>query len=443
MKSLVKARAAHRPRTFRPWLEQLEDRMTPSGPQGLDVGAWPIGVVPQPVSPDHLIRLASPLATQVSGTYVTGTTDSATAEGVAVGADGSTYVTGLVNDPALSTDQLAYVAKYDPTGAVVYYTTFFAFDGPGSSTEGTGIAVDDAGNAYVSGKAHNVADGTDDGVYLKLDPTGSTPVYFLKQRSSAGGPVGANGVAIDAAGDAVFTGSFVAFGHNNMYAARFDPSGTQVFNFIYAFGGTHPSSQANGAAMPASGTVTTIAGWANVTPDTIGPNATVLQVNATGAPISAIILTTRTTDSANAVALDAAGNVYLATTTDIGGPTQTGSTAKLQPNLIPFWWNVPVGPSSLTANGIALDDSGNLIVTGADSSGQAYLSQVSGTDGTTTDYTVFGGSGGADVGNAVAVRPGDGHVFVAGTTNSSDFAVTDGSTLNGTQDGFLTEWTIP
>jgi hypothetical protein len=96
----------------------------------------------------------------------------------------------------------------------------------------------------------------------------------------------------------------------------------------------------------------------------------------------------------------------------------------------------------LTGNGIARDAAGNLYVTGADSSGQAYISQLSGT-GTILDYTVFGGTGGSDVGNAVAVRGSDGHVFAVGTTNSSDFPVTDGSTLNGTTDGFLTEWTYP
>jgi hypothetical protein len=365
-----------------------------------------------------------------------------------VGPDGSSYVTGLVNDPALSTDQLAYVEKLSPDGAVVYYATFSAFDGPGSSAEGTGIAVDAAGDAYVSGSAHNVADGTDDAFYLKMDPSGTTPVYFLTQRSFSGAPVAANAVTIDRAGDAVFVGSFIFQGRDNVYAARFTPSGTQVFNFIYIFsGGGFVPSQANAVAMSPSGTTTTLAGWVGPFPG-FWPyqNALVFQVDAIGSFASPIsILFHQTTDSANAVALDAAGNTYVAITTDIGGPTTSGSVAKLAPNLSVVWWQDPGGPSgtSQTANGIALDGSGNVLVTGADSGGQAYLSRMNGTNGTTTDYTVIGGSGGADVGNAVAFRPGDGHIFVAGTTNSPYFPATDGSTLNGTQDGFLTEWTIP
>ena len=108
-------------------------------------------------------------------------------------------------------------------------------------------------------------------------------------------------------------------------------------------------------------------------------------------------------------------------------------------------WLTPLAGSSssaTSANGIAIDAAGNVYETGADSSGKAFITQLS-SSGTILDYTVFGGTGGTDVGYGVAVRAGDGHVFDAGTTNSADFPVTDGSTLTGTTDGFLTEWTYP
>jgi hypothetical protein len=440
------ARRPHRrPGAFRPRLEGLEDRLTPSTLVGVEPSAQPIAVAPQAFGQEHFRSLVPPPATQASGTYVTGATGAATAEGVAVGADGSVYVTGLVNDPTASTDQLAYVKKYSPTGSVVYFTEFAAFAGPGSSTEGTGIAVDSSGNAYVSGKAHNVADGSDNGIYLKLGADGMTRVYFFIQGSGpGGGPVSTNGVAIDTAGDAVFTGEYSPSAtEHDLLAARFNPSGsTEVYGDYYTFGpGT--SSQGNAAAMPGSGASTTIAGWANIPGTTMAQNVTVQKLDALGNPTAGIVLLDPTADSANAVALDTAGNVYAAGTSDIGVPTQSAGVVKLDSGLTTLLWAVTPAATAFTGNGIAVDSAGNVYATGGDSSGKAYIAQLSGTDGSTIDYKVFGGSGGRDVGNAVAVRASDGHVFDVGTTNSADFPVTDGSTLHGTTDGFLTEWTYP
>jgi hypothetical protein len=435
-------RPQRRPGTFRPRLEGLEDRLTPSTLVGLETSVQPIAVAPQPVGQENLIAVVPPPATQASGTYVTGTTGSATAEGVAVGADGSVYVTGTVTDPTASdTDPLGYVKKYGPTGSVVYLTEFAVFAGPGSSAEGTGIAVDGAGDAYVSGKAHNVADGSDNGLYLKFDPTGTMFVYGFIQ--PGGGPVSTNGVAIDTAGDAVFTGQYSPSAtEHDLLATRFTPSGTVTYSHFYPFG-AGSSGQGNAAAMPGTGASTTIAGWANIPGTTTAQNAAVFKLDATGTPTASGVLADATTDSANAVALDTAGNIYVTGTVDIGGPTQSAAVAKLDSGITTITWFVAPAATAFTGNGIAVDGAGNVYTTGADSSGQAYLAKLSGVDGSTTDYQVFGGSGGSDVGNAVAFRPSDGTVFVVGTTNSSDFPVTDGSTLNGSTDGFLTQWSYP
>jgi hypothetical protein len=218
----------------------LEDRLTPSSLQSIDLVAQPVAVAPQVASDATLTNFASAQATQAAGTFVTGTTGSATAEGVAVqtsGTDaGSVYVTGLVNDPtATNLDQLAYVVKYGPTGSVVYFAEFSAFAAnTGSATEGTGIAVDGSGNVYISGKAHDGTAGTDNGIYLKLDSTGSNAVYFFIQPSGpGGGPVATNSVAIDSAGDAVFVGELNSSPTSGpaVLAARFTSSGTNTYDF--------------------------------------------------------------------------------------------------------------------------------------------------------------------------------------------------------------------
>jgi hypothetical protein len=200
--------------------------------------------------------------------------------------------------------------------------------------------------------------------------------------------------------------------------------------------------------MPANGLYAAIGG--SITPVGDTPQAFLMTVDPGGVVGAANYIPTTTTDQFNGVALDGAGNVYAAGTFDSGGPTQQGAVAKIDPTISTIIWFSPLAGSSstaLTANGVALTAAGDVIATGADSSGQAYLTRLDGssgsTGGTILDYTVFGGTGGSDFGNGVAVRSSDGHVFDVGTTNSSDFPVTDGSTLNGTTDGFLTQWTIP
>jgi hypothetical protein len=428
---------------YRPWLEGLEDRLTPSSLTELQTTPAPIAVGVQPLAQPNLISYAVTDATQVGGGYVTGVTGNATGEAVAVGSDGSVFVAGQLTDPTSSdTDPQGYVKKVDSSGNVVYFVSIAAFPDPGSSTEITGIAVDANGNAYLSGKAHNVDDGSDIGLALVLNPDASGFVYSLS--ISAGTfPLGTTAVAIDAAGDAVYAGFVNASPTvSDMVAARLAPDGSVVFSNAYTFPGGG-SNVGNAVAMPASGASSTIVGWANATGVTSNQNGDLIKLSATGSVLRSVAFGSPTTDSANGVALDAAGNTYVAGTVRIGNPTQAGFAFKLNAAITGFLWGGnPQVEFGSTANAITVA-AGSVYVTGADSSGQAYISKLSGTNGTIQDYTVFGGTGGADVGNAIAVRASDGHIFDVGTTNSPDFPVTDGSTLNGSTDGFLTEWTIP
>jgi hypothetical protein len=80
--------------------------------------------------------------------------------GIAVGAAGNAYVTGLANSPdfpivhalqptLLSNSSNAFVAKLTVNGSALVYATYLG--GSGSGDAGRSIAVDMAGNAYVTG----------------------------------------------------------------------------------------------------------------------------------------------------------------------------------------------------------------------------------------------------------------------------------------------------
>src|SRR5438876_7867478 len=140
--------------------------------------------------------------------------------GIAVDAAGNAYVTGGASPDFPTTPGAfqpsspggAFVTKLNPTGSGLVYSTFL-----GSSGEGEGIAVDAAGNAYVTG----VTDSTDfpttpgafqtalggdqDGFVTKLNPTGSALLYS----TYLGGSAADRGLrlAVDVAGNAYVTGS--------------------------------------------------------------------------------------------------------------------------------------------------------------------------------------------------------------------------------------------
>ena len=120
-----------------------------------------------------------------------------TGYGIAVDSAGNAYVTGYTDfdqlpEPAMPFQatlgsQNVFVAKLNPAGTALVYSTYLGGDG---SSYGNGIAVDSAGDAYVTGYTDSTnsrpppapsrrargSDGTDAFV-AKLNPAGSALVY--------------------------------------------------------------------------------------------------------------------------------------------------------------------------------------------------------------------------------------------------------------------------
>lgn len=174
-------------------------------------------------------------------TYLGGTADDY-AYGVAVDSSKNAYVNGetySTNFPTETPEQgtcgtttspcdegsgLAdsFVAKINPAGSALVYSTFLG----GSGLDiGTGIAVDAAGDAYVIGDTASTDFPTTSGVFqstgnffgdayvAELNPAGSKLVYSSYFGGTEGAVVGANestsgdGIAIDSSGNAFICGS--------------------------------------------------------------------------------------------------------------------------------------------------------------------------------------------------------------------------------------------
>ncbi|MBZ5622372.1 MAG: SBBP repeat-containing protein [Acidobacteriia bacterium] len=99
----------------------------------------------------------------------------------------------------------AFVAKFDPTGAKLLYSTYLGGD---ARDFAAGIAVDRDGNAYVAGTTEPAGFPTGPGQawVMKLNPSGSALLYNRK----IGGVTTATGVAVDTQGNTYVAGTSFA-----------------------------------------------------------------------------------------------------------------------------------------------------------------------------------------------------------------------------------------
>lgn len=172
---------------------------------------------------DAFVAKLDPLgATLIYSTYLGGKNDDI-GLGIAVDLAGNAYVTGGTSSadfPTANPFQVskkaswdAFVAKLAPLGSTLVYSTYL---GGNDQDFGNDIAVDAAGNAYATGSTWSttfpvanllvsaVGFGLDAFV-TKLGPSGSALVYSIYlggSRTDAG-----LGIAVDAAGDAYVTGA--------------------------------------------------------------------------------------------------------------------------------------------------------------------------------------------------------------------------------------------
>jgi Beta-propeller repeat len=178
-------------------------------------------VDPDPGNSDAFVTKLSPAGSALIYSTYLGGTGLDEGEAIAVDRDGNAYITGTTGsddfpttdgafqqsdpDPGFSD---AFVTKLDPTGSALIYSTYLG--GSGQGDEGSGIAVDGDGNAYITGTtlsdtfpttpdAFQPADpdtpGHSDAFMTKLDPTGSTLIYST-YLGGTGEDIG-RGIAVD------------------------------------------------------------------------------------------------------------------------------------------------------------------------------------------------------------------------------------------------------
>jgi uncharacterized protein (TIGR03437 family) len=373
---------------------------------------------------------------------------------IAVDREGAAYVTGAALSPDFPTtstavqrtynggDTDAFVLKLNPEGSARFYSTYL---GGGSGDAGFGIAVDDAGNAYVTGATTSAGFPTTQGAYrrtiasltgsdafvTKLNPTGAGLVYstFLGGADDTRPDDAGLAIAIDAAGNAYVAGrmhSFDfpttpgafqrgAFRGDDGFVTKFNPSGSAlVYSTLVAGNG---DDVVTAIALDAAGnaylTGRTNAADFPTTPGafqrdfSVGQDAFVLKLNPAGsAAVYSTYLAANRDESGKAIAVDANGQVYV-----------TGQTAST---------NFPTTQGSFQPSPAISDD---VFVTKLNAAGSALI------------YSTYIGGGGSDSGNGIAIDSA-GNAYVVGAAASSDFPTTPNafqSSFRASSEAFVTK----
>ena len=449
--------------------------------------------------------------------------------GIAVDSTGNAYVVGStysadfpVTTGALQSQSNAaqgqgtiFVTKLNAAGSALIFSTYLGGSG---GDYGFAIALDPANNVYIAGATRSTDFPVTCGAYQSTDPstkTGTTTPFVAALNASGnaltystylGGkgaaPIYQNGdeaeaIAVDASGSAYVAGftsspdfpvtanSFqpeIGGTTQNVFVTKLNPTGTGLVysTFLGGSGGYFGGDFGNAIAVDKSGDAF-IAGEAQSSnfPVTSGAfqttlkgtsNAFVTELNPAGTEeIYSTYLGGASNDTAQAIAVDKSGFVYVAGNTNSNDfPLTSGAVEGTGNPIGPFEIGGGAFVSKITADGSALQYSTYLEGQGTsvsglavDSAGAAYISGSASTyaagtfksfqptpdalatpsettaaflvkldpAATVFNYaTLLGGSSviGDDQANAVALDS-DANVYLTGSASSTDFPVTAGA----------------
>jgi hypothetical protein len=438
-------------------------------------------------------------------------------QSIAVDKSGNAYVAGQTNStnfptvnplqPANSGGYDAFVAKLNPSGSALVYSTYF---GGGADDGGLAIAVDSLGNAYVTGYTNSTDfptmnplqatnGGSADAFVTELNPSGSAIVYSTYLGGS--GYDSAMGIAVDSSGDAYVTG--VTFstnfptmnplqpafggGSRDAFVAQLNPSGSALVYSTYLGGSS--DDVGSGIAVDSSGDAYVAGNTASANfPITNGAfqptfggviDAFVAKLNSTGSALGySTYLGGSIYDYGVGIAVDNSGDAYVTGTTCStnfpttagafqptygGGACQSGDAfvAQLNPAGSALVYSTYLGGSSPDVGfGIAVDSSGNAYVTGFTystnfptmlplqpanaGSSDAFLTKLNPSGSALVYSTYLGGS--VDEGGLGIAVDSSGNAYLAGYTDSTNFPITNGAfqpTFGGVLDAFVAKIAKP
>jgi hypothetical protein len=286
--------------------------------------------------------------------------NSDAASAMAVDGTGNVYVTGLSHDPY--TDDDYTTVKYSPTGEQLWASRY---SGPDSGIDhSNAIAVDGAGNVYVTGFSEGAGTGRDYAT-IKYSPTGQE-LWVRRYDGPVNGGDAAWAIAVDMEGNASVTGDIEVEGTAcwDYLTIKYDPSGETLWTRRY----TGPGSGGTAWAVAVDGSANVYVTGDNYESQNINADYATVKYSPTGEELWVRRYNGpgNDLDIAKAIVVDGAGNAYVTGTSDGGGTSWDFATVKYSPDGRELWVIRYDGPAwdMDRANAMALDSSGNVYVTG-------------------------------------------------------------------------------
>jgi hypothetical protein len=393
--------------------QRIDGQRVPVNARYTIAGDGSIGFALGDYDPAHPLTLDPTL---IYSTYLGGSgTDMG--NGIAVDSAGNVYVTGLTystdfptespRDGTLDGSEDVFVTKLNAAGSALLYSTYLGGSG---TDEGQGIAVDSAGNAYITGWTNstdfpkiNPWDNTlggRDAFVAKLNAAGSDLLYstYLGGSSIDTG----EDIAVDSGDRAYVVGHTFSTdfptttvslqatyggGTTDAFVAKLSAVGSALLYSTYL--GGSDTDEGQGIALNDAGNAH-VTGW---TTSNDFPTASPLQPSNNGGPHDAFVAKLNAAgsgllystylggsgvDTGDGIAVDSSGNTYVTgqvRSTDFptksplqpahGGGLNDAFVAKLNPTGSTLFYSTYLGgDNSDSGYSIAADDAGNAYVTG-------------------------------------------------------------------------------
>ncbi|MEK6301246.1 MAG: SBBP repeat-containing protein [Acidobacteriota bacterium] len=424
----------------------------------------------------------------VFSTYLGGS-EADVGRGIFVDSGGNAYVLGdsrspdFTNDTADGANANIFIGKFTPGGGAFAY----AFFGGPKDEVATGLAIDAAGNAYISGSTQSenfaapgsinpVLLGASDAFVAKLNP--ASGAFFYLTLVGGSGDESAVSIAIDAPGNAYISGKTTSTdfptanaiqpsyggGDSDAFISKISLDGKSLVYSTY-LGGTGTENLAGRCGVAVDS-----AGNAYVAGDTQSgdfPLSNALRSSKSGSASSLDAYVSKIDPTGSAfvystyfggdeddfgfgIAADSSGSAYIAGRTKSTSFTGSSSTRPLVGTADAFVSKLNAAGSTVSyltfigaangdesANAIVVDASGNAYVAGSAGNGLATVKSVQsyftgGDDvlvarlsstGTVNFSTYLGGSG-DETGLAISVDPA-GSIYVTGSTDSEDLLTSE------------------